>query len=405
MVWVPGGTFLMGSNAFYPEEHPVHRVTLDGFWIDEHTVTNAEFRRFVKATGHMTVAERPPDPADYPGARPEMLVPSSVVFQQPPHRVDLRNHYNWWAYVPEANWRHPEGPGSTLHGRERHPVVHVAYEDVAAYASWVGKELPTEAEWEFAARGGLEGATYAWGNEFSPKGKAMANTWQGEFPIENLRTDRFERTAPVRSFPPNDYGLFDVTGNVWEWTTDWYRDHHKPESACCGSVNPTIGDREQSYNPQMPDVPIPRKVIKGGSFLCAPNYCRRYRPAARMPHPVDTGTEDPTIAELLKPLGYAAGQFGKNHLGDKDEFLPTNHGFDEFFGNLYHLNAEEEPELPDYPPADYFPDFRERFGPRGVIHSWADGRIEDTGALTKKRMETADDEFLEAALVFIDRQH
>jgi len=219
-----------------------------------------------------------------------MLVPSSVVFRQPPHRVDLRNHYNWWAYVPRANWRHPEGPGSTLHGRERHPVVHVAYEDVAAYASWVGKELPTEAEWEFAARGGLESTTYAWGNEFSPKGKTMANTWQGEFPIENLRTDRFKRTAPVGSFPPNGYGLFDVTGNVWEWTTDWYRDHHKPESACCGSVNRTIGDREQSYDPQMPGVPIPRKVIKGGSFLCAPNYCRRYRPAARMPHPVDTGT-------------------------------------------------------------------------------------------------------------------
>jgi formylglycine-generating enzyme len=290
MVWVPGGTFLMGSNDFYPEERPVHRVTLDGFWMDEHAVTNAEFRRFVKATGHITVAERAPDPANYPGARPEMLVPASVVFRQPPHRVDLRNHYNWWAYVPGANWRHPEGPGSTLHGRERHPVVHVAYEDVAAYASWVGKELPTEAEWEFAARGGLEGATYAWGNEFSPKGKMMANTWQGEFPIENLRIDRFERTAPVGAFPPNGYGLFDATGNVWEWTTDWYRDQHQPESACCGSVNPTIGDREQSYDPQMPGVPIPRKVIKGGSFLCAPNYCQRYRPAARMPHPVDTGT-------------------------------------------------------------------------------------------------------------------
>jgi formylglycine-generating enzyme len=290
MVRVPGGTFLMGSNDFYPEERPLHRVFVDGFWLDEHAVTNAEFRRFVKATGHVTLAERPPDPAGYPGARPEMLVPASVVFRQPPHRVDLRNHYNWWAYVPGANWRHPEGPASTLHGRERHPVVHVAYEDAAAYASWVGKELPTEVEWEFAARGGLEGATYAWGNEFSPKGKTMANTWQGEFPIENLRTDRFERTAPVGSFPPNGYGLFDVTGNVWEWTTDWYRDHHRPESACCGSVNPNIGDREQSYDPQMPGVPIPRKVIKGGSFLCAPNYCRRYRPAARMHHPVDTGT-------------------------------------------------------------------------------------------------------------------
>jgi formylglycine-generating enzyme len=285
MVWVPGGTFLMGSHDFYREERPVHRAAVDGFWMDEHAVTNAEFRRFVKATGHVTVAERPADPSDYPGALPEMLVPSSMVFRQPSGRVDLRNHYEWWAYVPGASWRHPEGPDSTLHGRERHPVVHIAYEDVAAYASWAGKELPTEAEWEFAARGGLEGATYAWGNEFSPKGKMMANTWQGEFPFENLRTDRFERTAPVGSFPRNGYGLLDVTGNVWEWTTDWYRDSHQPEGACCGG-----DDRERSHDPRMPDVPIPRKVIKGGSFLCAPNYCRRYRPAARMAHPVDTGT-------------------------------------------------------------------------------------------------------------------
>jgi sulfatase modifying factor 1 len=290
MVWEPDGSFLMGSNDFYPEERPVHRVTVDGFWMDEHAVTNAGFRRFVKATGYITVAERPSDPADYPGARPEMLVPSSVVFRQPPRRVDLRNHYNWWAYVPGANWRHPEGTGSTLHGRERHPVVHVAYEDVAAYASWVGKELPTEAEWEFAARGRLEGATYTWGNEFSPKGKTMANTWQGEFPIENLRTDGFERTAPVGSFPPNGYGLFEATGNVWEWTTDWYRDRHRVASPCCGGSNPGGGAREQSYDPRLPNVAIPRKVVKGGSFLCAPNYCRRYRPAARMPHPIDTGT-------------------------------------------------------------------------------------------------------------------
>jgi sulfatase modifying factor 1 len=289
MVWVPGAAFLMGSNDFYPEERPIHRVTVDGFWVDEHAVTNAEFRRFVKATGHVTVAERTPDPADYPGARPEMLVPASVVFRQPRRRVDLRNHYNWWAYVLGANWRHPEGPGSTLHGRERHPVVHVAYEDAAAYASWAGKVLPTEAEWEFAARGGLEGATYAWGDDFAPKGRMMANTWQGEFPIENLRTDRFERTATVGSFPPNGYGLFDVTGNVWEWTTDWYGDRHRVASSCCGG-NPSGGDREQSYDPRLPDAPVPRKVIKGGSFLCAPNYCRRYRPAARMAHPVDTGT-------------------------------------------------------------------------------------------------------------------
>jgi sulfatase modifying factor 1 len=213
-----------------------------------------------------------------------------VVFQKPRQRVDLRNHYNWWGYVPGANWRHPEGPVSSLKGRAQHPVVHVAYEDAEAYAKWAGKELPTEAEWEFAARGGLDAAEFTWGNEFTPSGKLMANTWQGEFPWQNLLTDGYEGTAPVGSFPPNGYGLYDMAGNVWEWTTDWYQDHNQIPHSCCASFNPKGGDRERSYDPCVPEIKIPRKVMKGGSFLCAPNYCRRYRPAARMSQPVDTAT-------------------------------------------------------------------------------------------------------------------
>jgi formylglycine-generating enzyme required for sulfatase activity len=291
MVWILGGTFLMGSNAHYPEEAPVHSVTVDGFWMDEYLVTNQQFRRFVKATGHVTVAERAPKAEDYPGAKPEMLVPGSVVFQRPAGPVDLRNHYNWWNWVPGADWRHPEGPESDLTGRDRHPVVHVADEDVAAYAQWAGKAVPTEAEWEFAARGGLDGAVYAWGDDFTPKGKHLANTWQGEFPYVNEKADGFVGTSPIGSFRPNGYGLYDIIGNVWEWTTDWYRSSHEVINGCCGSaVNPNGGEREASVDPRTPEIPIPRKVIKGGSFLCAPNYCQRYRPAARMHHPVDTGT-------------------------------------------------------------------------------------------------------------------
>lgn len=210
MVWIPGGTFRMGSEHHYPEEAPVHRVTVDGFWMDRYAVTNEEFGRFIEASEHITFAERPPRAEDYPGALPELLVPGSLVFQKPAHRVDLGNIGNWWAYTPGADWRHPEGPGSTLEGRERHPVVHVAYEDAKAYAAWAGKSLPTEAEWEFAARGGLEGAVYPWGDEFAPGGKLMANTWQGEFPWENLCTDGYAGTAPVGSFPPNGYGLYDT---------------------------------------------------------------------------------------------------------------------------------------------------------------------------------------------------
>jgi formylglycine-generating enzyme len=287
MIWVQDGTFQMGSNDHYPEEAPVHSERVEGFWIDKYAVTNEQFGRFVEETKYITWTERPAKAEEYPGANPELLQPASVVFQKPGGRVDLGNHYNWWTYVAGANWRHPEGPSSSIENRSQHPVVHIAYEDAEAYAKWVGKELPTEAEWEFAARGGLDGATYAWGEEFTPLRKFMANTWQGEFPWQNLRADGYEGTAPVGQFPANGYGVFDMIGNVWEWTTDWYSAHHPAPKACCGGAI-AKPDREQSYDPATPNIRIPRKVIKGGSFLCAPNYCRRYRPAARMAQPVDT---------------------------------------------------------------------------------------------------------------------
>lgn len=292
MSWVPGGTYSMGSDDFYPEERPVRRVAVDGFWMDEHPITNAQFRRFVKATGHVTVAERPLDPAAYPDADPALLVPGSLVFRKARGPVDLRDVGNWWDYVPGACWRHPEGPGSNMGGRERHPVVHIAHEDAEAYARWAGKELPTEAEWEFAARGGLEGATYAWGDEFAPKGKMMANTWQGRFPWENLRADRHEGTSPVKAYPPNGYSLYDATGNVWEWTSDYFstRSPDEPQSSCCVPRNPRVESPEGSHATGGPGAHIPRRVIKGGSHLCAPNYCLRYRPAARQGEAIDTST-------------------------------------------------------------------------------------------------------------------
>jgi formylglycine-generating enzyme required for sulfatase activity len=290
MAWIPGGTFLMGSDRHYPEEAPAHNVTVDGFWMAKHQVTNAEFSRFVEATGHVTLAERPADPANYPGAKPDLLVPSSVMFKKAKARVDMSNPYNWWVYTAGADWRHPHGPGSSIRAHASHPVVHVAFEDAEAYAKWAGQQLPTEAEWEFAARGGLEGAEFAWGDEMTPGGKHMANTWQGEFPWQNAVEDGFEGVAPVGSFPPNGYGLHEMTGNVWEWTTDWYQDHGKIKKPCCTIDNPRGGAMDQSYDPRTPDVRIPRRVMKGGSYLCAPNYCRRYRPAARMAQAIDTST-------------------------------------------------------------------------------------------------------------------
>jgi formylglycine-generating enzyme len=294
MVWVPGGTFIMGSDDHYPEEAPAHGVRVGGLWIDRCAVTNDDFARFVKATGHVTLAEQIPDAADYPDARSDLLVAASSVFRRPGHPVDLRNPYEWWTWVPGADWRHPRGPQSSIRRMGDHPVVHVGWSDVEAYAAWAGKDLPTEAEWERAARGGLAGAEYAWGDELTPGGRHMANVWQGDFPHENELLDGWEYTAPAKSFPPNGYGLFQMTGNVWEWTADWYQDHSSrsagaPEHACCGVDNPRGGSREASIDPGAP-APIARKVMKGGSHLCAANYCRRYRPAARMAQAVDTST-------------------------------------------------------------------------------------------------------------------
>jgi sulfatase modifying factor 1 len=283
MVWIAGGEFLMGSESFYPEERPVRRVHVDGFWIDPHQVTNDDFRRFVDATGWVTVAERPLDFADVPGSPVETYPAGSLVFQQTTGPIDLGDSRNWWFYVLGAHWRRPVGPESSIDGRGDHPVVHVAYEDAEAYATWAGKALPTETEWEYAARGGLEGAAFTWGDEMQPGGRIMANTWQGEFPWWNSKRPGFERTSPVGSFPANGYGLFDMAGNVWEWTMDWYQAQpgRTLEKACCSP--------EQSYDEAEPELRIPRKVLKGGSHLCAPNYCLRFRPAARMPQMVDTG--------------------------------------------------------------------------------------------------------------------
>ena len=290
MEWVPGGEFVMGSDRHYPEEAPARKVSVRGFWMDRCTVTNREFEQFVAATGYVTLAEKPADPGHYPGALPGMLVPSSTVFKKPSGSVDMRNHYNWWAYVRGASWRHPRGPASSITKLADHPVTHIAFDDALAYAQWVGKDLPTEAEWEFAARGGLDSAEYVWGDEFLPGGRHMANTWQGEFPFRNNCDDGYEWTAPVGAFLANGYGLCDMAGNVWQWTADWYQERGQVDSACCTIVDPRGGEREASYDPATPDIRIPRKVTKGGSFLCAPNYCRRYRPAARMAQSVDTST-------------------------------------------------------------------------------------------------------------------
>jgi formylglycine-generating enzyme required for sulfatase activity len=292
MIWIPGGTFRMGSDKHYPEEAPVHRVTVDGFWMDRTPVTNREFRKFVEATGHVTFAEIAPDPKDYPGALPHMLKAGSLVFSPPNHPVDLRNYANWWSFKFGANWRRPYGKGSSIRGLDDHPVVHISYRDAEAYAAWAGKELPTEAEWEYAARGGLDQAEFAWGDEMTPGGRYMANTWQGDFPHENFARDDYERTSPVDAFPPNGFGLSDMIGNVWEWTTDWYSTKHDADApkACCIPENPRGGPEAGSFDPCQPQIKIPRKVIKGGSHLCAPNYCRRYRPAARHAEPVDTST-------------------------------------------------------------------------------------------------------------------
>jgi formylglycine-generating enzyme required for sulfatase activity len=283
MVWVPGGSFRMGDeDARFPDAQPVHLVHVDGFWMDKTEVTNAQFVRFVEATGYQTVAERKPDPKDFPGAPPENLVPGSIVFTPPKAEVSLENHYVWWRYVPGACWRHPEGPGSDLKGRENHPVVHVCWEDAAAYAKWAGKRLPTEAQWEYAARGGLERKPYGWGDELLPGGKWQANIWQGRFPVENTLADGYRTTAPVGSFPPNGYGLYDMAGNVWEWCADWYRPDYYKISPQRNPLGP-----DSSHDPAEPG--IPKRVQRGGSFLCSDLYCVRYRPGTRGKGAVDSG--------------------------------------------------------------------------------------------------------------------
>lgn len=284
MVWIDGGTFRMGSDRFYPEEAPVREVSVKGFRIDPYTVTNSEFSKFVRTTGYVTVAERPLDPSVYPGALPENLNPGALVFHMTTGPVNLRDYSQWWSWVPGACWKHPEGPGTSIDSRPDHPVVHVAFEDAQAYAAWAEKRLPTEAEWEFAARGGLDGKDFVWGDEMEPEGKPAANTWQGDFPWRSTAR-RGPRTMPVGAFSPNGFGLYDMAGNVWEWTTDWFvSDRAAIESPCCaGSA------RDRSYDPCQPEVRIPRKVLKGGSFLCSPSYCLRFRPAARSPQMIDTG--------------------------------------------------------------------------------------------------------------------
>ena len=304
MIRIPGGTFRMGSDHHYPEEAPAHQVSVEEFWIDRTPVTNRQFKEFVRATGHKTTAEIPPDPKDYPGAQLHMLYAGSLVFTPPNHAVDLRDWSQWWQFVKGADWRHPTGPKSNINVLDNHPVVHVSFADAQAYAAWAGKELPTEAEWEYAARGGLDGAEFAWGSELTPGGKHMANTWQGDFPNQNRNEDGYERTSPVTAFPPNGYGVYDMIGNVWEWTTDWFTQKHVVAggSDCCrGSAS--RGREEDSYDPRQPNIKIPRKVIKGGSHLCAPNYCRRYRPAARHAEAIDTSTSHLGFRCIVRKTG------------------------------------------------------------------------------------------------------
>ena len=305
MIWIAGGRFLMGSNEFYPEEQPAHHSSVAGFWIDLHPVTAADFRRFVAVTGYVTVAERLLDPVCFAGADPTLLVPGSLVFRRPQRPVPLHDYRAWWAYVPGASWQHPEGPRSTIDGRDQHPVTHVAYEDAAAYARWAGKDLPTEAEWEFAARGGLEDAVYVWGNDFAPDGRMRANTWQGRFPWENLLLDGFEGTSPVGAFPPNGYGLYDMAGNVWEWTSDSFSPRHSAPRVkpCCTPDNPHVRMKRQTDACSDTHGGGGRRVIKGGSHLCAPNYCLRYRPAARQGETVDTSTCQVGFRCVLRSTG------------------------------------------------------------------------------------------------------
>jgi len=298
MVWIPGGEFSMGSNAASEslchlpgvtrDALPVHRVFVDGFWMDKTELTNEEFVRFAKATGYVTIAERTPTTAEFPGVPPEKLVAGSIIFTPTAGPVPLDDYSQWWRYQKGADWRHPEGPGSSIKGREKYPAVHIAYDDAVAYAKWAGKRLPTEAEWEFAARGGLSGKLYAWGDDFHPGGKAMANTWQGEFPTTDTGVDGFGGLAPVASFAPNGYGLYDVAGNVWEWVSDWYRPDYYAQLAATGAIARNPRGPESSFDPTEPDAK--KRVQRGGSFLCTDQYCTRYMVGTRGKGEISTGS-------------------------------------------------------------------------------------------------------------------
>lgn len=305
MVWIEGGSFLMGSEDFYPEEGPVHRVRVDGFFMDATPVTNRDFSRFVTDTGYVTVAEQAPDPSLYPGADPAVLQPGSLVFRAPKSLGDMRFWGDWWHYVPGACWHRPDGISSLSEEMMDHPVVQVCHADAEAYAHWARKALPSEAEWEFAARGGMEGATFAWGKEFEPGGRRMSNIWDGKFPMVDPAGLRKFGTSPVAAFPPNGYGLSDMIGNVWEWTDDYWTDRHPDDATkpCCVPINPRIATAEQSYDLRQPAIRIPRKVLKGGSHLCAPSYCRRYRPAARHPEMIDSATTHVGFRCVLRLAG------------------------------------------------------------------------------------------------------
>jgi sulfatase modifying factor 1 len=287
--WIPGGSYWMGSEEpNMPDAKPLHRVYVDGFWMNKTVVTNEQFSKFVKSTGYVTVAEITPTPQDFPGAPPENLVAGSVVFSPPDHAVSLSNHFAWWTYIRGADWRHPEGPASDIKGRMSHPVVHVAYRDAVAYCSWLDARLPTEAEFEFAARGGLDRKRYDWGDEFEPEGRPMANTFQGHFPDHNTAHDGYVKTAPVASFPRNGYGLYDIAGNVWEWTLDWYRADYYETLAANGEVAVNPKGPPDSFDPGEPRVA--KRVQRGGSFLCTDQYCSRYMPGGRGKGDPDTGT-------------------------------------------------------------------------------------------------------------------
>jgi formylglycine-generating enzyme required for sulfatase activity len=321
MVWIPGGQFWMGTDdPTMPDTRPWHRVYVDGFWMDKTLVTNVQFAAFVQSTHYVTVAEITPRQQDFPTAPKENLVAGAVVFTPPSHAVALNNEFQWWSYIKGANWRHPEGPESEIRSRMKHPVVEVAYDDAAAYCQWSDKRLPTEAEFEFASRGGLDRNTYVWGNEFMPGGRHMANTFQGHFPNDNTAEDGYKGTAPVSSFPANGYGLFDMSGNVWEWVSDWYRPDYYAILAASGETAHNPQGPSQSFDPHEPGVP--KRVHRGGSYLCTDQYCKRYITGARSKGAVDTGTNHLGFRCVRDARTTRANSGGRAHIAQRGATAP-----------------------------------------------------------------------------------